>query len=280
MRFDGKRRTVLLLLPAAVMLFVFLALPLCAMVWLSLAPNAIVRFEGHGAGNYIYLASRPYYQGVMLRTFRLALESSAMALLLGMPAALALRRESERMAGTVALLATLPVLAGPLVVVLGWMILLSNGGPLLAPLTQWGLIGHLRLLGSETGIVIGVTHFVLPFVVLTLASVVRGIPEPLLEAARSMGAGPVARFRLVLFPLALPGLVSAAIIAFSLSMSSFVAPHYLGGPADLTLTTLIAQFVMATFNGQLAAAASVVLLVAMAALIGLVTAGAARAMRL
>jgi ABC-type spermidine/putrescine transport system permease subunit I len=269
----------LLLLPSAVLLLVFLVLPLCATVWLSLEPNALVRFEGRGAGNYAYLAGRAYYLGVVARTFRLAAESTGIALLLGYPAALAMRAESERVAGTLSLLMTLPVLAGPLVVVLGWMILLSNGGPILGPLVRWGWIERVRWLGTETGILVGVVHFVLPFVVLSLASVVRSLPRPLLEAAQSLGAGPLTRFRLVVFPLALPGLVSAAVIAFSLSMSSFVAPHYLGGPADLTLTTLISQFVLATFNGQLAAAAATVLLVLMTVVIGAVTVGAARAVR-
>lgn len=261
------------------LLLLFLVLPLCATVWLSLEPNVLVHFEGHGVGNYNYLAGRSYYLGVVSRTFRLAAESTVIALLLGYPAALALRGETERIAGTLSLLMTLPVLAGPLVVVLGWMILLSNGGPILGPLARWGVIGRVRWLGSETGILIGVVHFVLPFVVLSLASVVRSLPQPLLEAARSLGAGPVARLRLVVFPLALPGLVSAAVIAFSLSVSSFVAPHYLGGPADLTLTTLISQFVLATFNGQLAAAVATVLLVLMTAVIGVLTVGAARAVR-
>ena len=277
----GRNRPLagLLMLPAALLLIVFLVLPLCATFWLSLEPNQIVHFDGHRFDNYAYLAGRPYYRTVLLRTFRMALESAGLAVLLGYPAALAMRELPERTAGTLITLMTVPVLAGPLVIVLGWMILLSNGGPLLGPLARLGLVGPLRLLGSETGIVIGVTHFVLPFVVLALASVVRGIPAPLLEAARSLGAGPLTRFRLVLFPLALPGLLSAAVIAFALAMSSFIAPHYLGGPADLTLTTLISQFVLATFNGQLAAAVSMVLLVLMAALVGLLTAAAARAVR-
>ncbi len=275
----GRSYASLLLVPSAVLLLLFLVLPLCATVWLSLEPNVLVHFEGHGVGNYSYLAGRSYYLGVVSRTFRLAAESTVIALLLGYPAALALRGETERTAGTLSLLMTLPVLAGPLVVVLGWMILLSNGGPIIGPLVRWGVIGRVRWLGSETGILIGVVHFVLPFVVLSLASVVRSLPQPLLEAARSLGAGPVARLRLVVFPLALPGLVSAAVIAFSLSVSSFVAPHYLGGPADLTLTTLISQFVLATFNGQLAGAVATVLLVLMTAVIGVLTVGAARAVR-
>ena len=238
-----------------------------------------MRFPGHGLGNYAYMAGKPYYTGVAIRTFRLAFETTALALLIGYPAALVLRDLPARLANAVTLMMTLPILAGPLVVVLGWMILLSDGGPLLHPLARWGLIGRLRLLGSETGIVIGVVHFVLPFVVLSLASVLRAIPTPLLEAASSLGATSWQRLHAIVFPLSLPGLLSAAIIALSLSMSSFIAPHYLGGPSDLTLTTLVAQFVMETYNCQLNAAVSVVLLVAMTGLILALTVGLSRLVR-
>jgi putative spermidine/putrescine transport system permease protein len=271
--------TPLLLLPAALLLIVFLAVPLCATIWLSLSPNVLVHFTGHGIGNYAYMLSRPYYVGVGVRTLRLALETTSLSLVLGYTAALALRDLPARISGALTLAMTLPILAGPLVVVLGWMILLSDGGPMLEPLARWGLIGRLQILGSETGMVIGIVHFVLPFVVLSLASVLRGIPEPLLEAAHSLGASPWQRFRAVTFPLSLPGILAATIIALSLSMSSFIAPHYLGGPADMTLTTLVAQFVLATYNGQLAAAVSVVLLVIMAAMILLLTATVSRLIR-
>ncbi|WP_428487692.1 ABC transporter permease [Rhodopila sp.] len=225
------------------------------------------------------MVSKPYYVGVARRSFWLALETTVIALLLGYPAALVLRDLPARLAAALTLAMTLPILASPLVVVLGWMILLSDGGPLLHPLTQWGLIGRLRILGSETGIVIGVVHFVLPFVVLSLASVLRAIPASLIEAARDLGANCWQRFGSVILPLSLPGLLSATIITLSLSMSSFIAPHYLGGPSDMTLTTLVAQFVLATYNGQLAAAVSVVLLLAMAGLILLLTVGASRWVR-
>ena len=271
--------TPLLLFPAALLLIVFLAVPLCATVWLSLSPNTLVHFPGHGIGNYTYMLSKPYYVRVGLRTLRLAFETTLIALVLGYAAALALRELPARLSGTLTLAMTLPILAGPLVVVLGWMILLSDGGPVLRPLTEWGLIGRLHILGSETGMVIGIVHFVLPFVVLSLANVLRNIPEPLLEAAHSLGASPWQRFRSVTLPLSLPGILSAAIVALSLSISSFIAPHYLGGPADMTLTTLVAQFVLATYNGQLAAAVAVVLLVVMAAAVLSLTAGVSRWVR-
>ena len=268
-----------LLLPAGALLVVFLVIPFCAALWLSLSPNAIVHFSAPSLGNYAYLLTKPYYINVAIRTFRLAAEATLISLLIGYPAALALRDLSIGASSLLSTAMTLPVLAGPLVVVLGWMILLSDGGPLLHPLAQWGLVGRLRLLGSETGILIGIVHFVLPFVVLSLASVLRGIPNEMFEAASSLGASPWTAFRRVILPLSLPGVLAAAIIAFSLSMSSFISPHYLGGPADLTLTTLVAQFVLATYNGELAAAASVILLVMMSILVFAMTLGVARWVR-
>jgi ABC-type spermidine/putrescine transport system permease subunit I len=268
----------LLLFPCAALLVVFLVLPLCATIWLSLSPNVLIDFPGHGLGNYAYLLGKPYYATVLLRTLRLATETMVVSILIGYPAALVMRGLSAGRAGAVALAMTLPVLSGPLVVVLGWMILLSRGGPLLAPLADLGIVPP-RLLGTETGIVIGMVHFVLPFVVLSLASLLRGIPQPLLEAAQSLGAPPWQRFRRIVWPLSLPGLLSAMIIAFSLGASSFVAPHYLGGAADLTLTTLVSQFILATYNGEMAAAVSVVLLVVMAAIVFLMTSLVARGVR-
>ena len=275
----GSSASALLLLPATVLLFVFMVLPLCSMLWLSLSPNALVHFKGPGFGNYAYLLGKPYYLRVGLRTLRLALLCTGLSILLGLPAALAMRRESPEAVRGLTLAMTLPVLAGPLVVVLGWMVLLSDGGPLLQPLRALGLIGRVKLLGSETGIVIGVVHFVLPFVVLSLTSAVRAIPAELSEAARDLGASWWQEVLYLTLPLLAPGLVAATVVALSLSMSSFVAPHYLGGPADLTLTTLVSQFVLATYNGQLAATVSMILLVVMTALLALLTAGTARWVR-
>lgn len=258
------RHLVWFLVPAAGLLVVALVLPLCATLWVSLQPNVLVQFDGPGAANYRYLLGKAYYIDVIWRTVRLAGEATLAALALGYPAALAMRGLSERVAGALALGMTLPVLAGPLVVVLGWMILLSDGGPLFQPLRQLGL-PRPGILGSEAGIVIGMTHFLLPFVVLSLASVLRAIPDALIEAARSLGATPWQRFTAVVLPLSLPGVLSAVLIAFSLATGAYIAPHYLGGVADLTLTTLVTQFVLATFNAELAAAASMLLLLVVAA---------------
>src|SRR5258706_6101836 len=267
------------LLPGLVFLVLFMIVPLCATLWLSLSPNVLVKFEGPGLDNFAYLLGKAYYFDVLVRTVRLAAVTTAIALLLGYPAAYVLRDVSERLGSTMIIGMTFPILAGPLVVVLGWMILLSDGGPLIRPLVRLGLVGPLRLLGTESAVVVGLVHFTLPFVVLTLFSVLRRIPRDAVEAARSLGANTLAVLWHVVWPLSLPGVISAALIAFSLAASSYVSPHYLGGPAQLTPTPLIAQFILATFNSELAGAAAAMLLVLMAIIIFGFTKLTARAIR-
>jgi ABC-type spermidine/putrescine transport system permease subunit I len=164
-------------------------------------------------------------------------------------------------------------------VVLGWMILLSDGGPLIYPLTQWGWLRPLRLLGTETAIVIALVHFTLPFVILTVFSSLKQIPDDLIEAAKSLGAGQLQVFAKVVWPLSLPGVLAASVIAFSLAASAYVSPHYLGGPTQLTLTTLVGQFVVASFNSELAGAAAILLLALMALIIFFVTSLVSRFIR-
>jgi len=269
----------LLLLPSLLLLALLLGLPLAAMLARSLEPNVLLSFTGPALDNYAYLLSRAYYLQVVWRTLRLALETTLFAIPLGYAAAMLLQRLSGR-AGNLAIMGlTFPILAGPLTVVLGWMALLADGGPFLGPLVEAGLIGRPRLLGSEVGVVISLVQFVLPFTVLTLYTGLRQIQAPMHEAARSLGAGALARFLHVTLPLSLPSVLSASIITFSLAASSFISPHYLGGAGQLTLTTLVSQFIMATFNAELAAAAAGLLLLLMLASVVALTAAIGRFIR-
>ncbi|MDB5370552.1 MAG: transporter, permease protein [Roseomonas sp.] len=263
----------LLLLPSLLLLALLLGLPLAAMLANSLQPNVLLSFTGPALDNYGYLLSRSYYLQVILRTLRMAAVTTLVTIPLGYIAAMLLRRLSGR-AGNLAIMGlTFPILAGPLTVVLGWMALLANGGPFLGPLVAAGLIGPPNLLGSETGVVISLVQFVLPFAVLTLYTGLRQIQPQLHEAARSLGAGSLSGFLHVTLPLSLPSALSASIIVFSLAASSFISPHYLGGAGQLTLTTLVTQFIMATFNAELAAAAAgLLLLLMLAAVIGITAA--------
>jgi ABC-type spermidine/putrescine transport system permease subunit I len=253
-------------LPAALFLSVFFLLPLAFVLLLSLSPNVLVHSHGLGFGNFEYLLSKPYYLSVLVRTVRIAAVTTVVGLLIGYPAAYSLKLLGERVSSGLIIGLTFPILAGPLVVVLGWMILLADGGPLLGPLHKWNLIRLPHLIGTETAVVIGLVHFTLPFVILSIYSSLRQIPDDLIEAARSLGAGTGNLLVRVIWPLSLPGVISASLIAFSLAASAYVTPYYLGGPGQITLTTLVGEFILGTYNSQMAAAASVLLLITMFAI--------------
>jgi ABC-type spermidine/putrescine transport system permease subunit I len=259
----------LLLVPSLLLLFALLVLPLGIILLSSLQPNVLLTFEGPGLDNYAYLLSKGYYIDVIVRTVRLSLVTTLIAIPLGFVAALLIARLGDGIRNIALMGLTFPILTGPLAIVLGWMALLTDGGPLFGPLIALGIIGPQRLLGTETAVVISLVQFVLPFAVLTLFTAVSRIPGHLYEAVTSLGGGFWSRLRHISIPLSLPGILSASIICFSLSASSYISPYYLGGAAQQTLTTLVAQFILATYNSQLAAAAAILLLLVMlAAIVG------------
>jgi ABC-type spermidine/putrescine transport system permease subunit I len=256
-------RTWALLAPGIIVVTVLLVLPLCATAYLSLSSNPIVQFEGVKFANFAYLLEHQYYLSAIWRTIRLSLAATAITLVIGYAVALSLHALVRGHASVLILGLTYPVLAGPLIVVLGWMILLSDGGPLLRSFVQAGILPPLRLVGTETAVMIGMTHFMLPFVILILYAAVRTIPDDLIEAARGLGANSRQILWQVMLPLSLPGLTSATIIGFSIAASAYITPHYLGGVTKLVLTTMVGQFILGTFNTQLAAAAAMLLLALM-----------------
>ncbi|MDR7523395.1 MAG: ABC transporter permease [Armatimonadota bacterium] len=254
----------LLLGPGVLFLFVFMVAPLAITFVYSLQPNSLLPPDQAtvGVGNYIYLAQRRVYVEAFARTLRLATFVVVGALLLGYPTALILRRLHARLGSTLILGLSFPILAGPLVVVLGWMLLLPRGGLVNAALVRLGLVAQpVQFIGTEVAVVIALVQFTLAFVVLNIFNSLMRIDPALGEAAGSLGADPLRTFRYVTWPLSLPGVFSGSLIAFTLAVSAFVAPHYLGGETLLVVTTLIAQFMFGTFSWELASTAAVLLVV-------------------
>ena len=116
------------------------------------------------------------------------------------------------------------------------------------------------LLYNELGVVIGTTSVMLPYTVLLLYGVMRGVDRRLLAAAASMGAGRVTIFRRVYLPLVAPGLASAGLLSFILSLGYYITPALMGGPNQTMVATLINQQVMKENQWNGAAAQGVILL--------------------
>ncbi len=261
------RDVVLAMAPAMALFLVFLVAPLAATVYQSTFPHELIPGprDAHTYKNYTYFVSRGFYVSTLWRTLRIALVTTLISLTLGYTLCLVLRRRAHHLGATFVLALSFPILGGPIVTVLGWMVMLSSGG-VVGGAILWArrLLGFgegpFTLLGSETAVVTGLVHFTVAFVVLNLLNSFLRMDRSLEEAAMNLGARPWQTFRYVIWPLSLPGVLSASLIAFSLCVSAFVNPYFLGGEAIPVVTTLISQLMLTSFNWQMASTTAIILL--------------------
>jgi len=258
-RYRGLR-AVLLLAPSLTFLLVLFVLPLAKIVVWS--------FLDAGSGaytleHYLYAFTRPIYFQVILNTFRISLIITVLALLLGYPVAYLLSRLPPGPTNLLMILVLLPFWTSLLVRTYAWTVILQRRGPINELLLGLGLIDSpLQLVHNTIGVVVGMTHILLPFMILPLYSVMRGIDPNLLRAAQNLGAGPWRTFRRVFFPLSLPGVGAGCLLVFVLSIGYFITPALLGGLGDTFIAQLIEQQVNVVLNWNFAAALAVTLFVA------------------
>ena len=151
--------------------------------------------------------------------------------MLGFPLAYVLARTQVRFKNVLIMLVVLPLFVGNAVRAAGWMTAFGSKGFLNVALEWIGLIDKpLQIMFTEQAVVIGIVAVNLPFMVLTLQSVIEGIDRAIEEAAFSLGATPLDMFRRVLWPLALPGIIAGTLLTFILGMNAYATPVLLGGP--------------------------------------------------
>lgn len=181
---------------------------------------------------YVKYFTDPFSYRVIGTSLRLSLVVTALAVLIGYPVAYALHTRVHRPAarGAIALLLFSPLLVSVVVRTYGWLILLASQGLVNTTLRGLGLIGEpISLLFNMRGVVISLTHILLPFAIFPIYSVMGRLDLSLKEAARDLGAGWRETFLHVTLPLTMPGIVAGALICFTLALSAFVTPQLLGG---------------------------------------------------
>jgi putative spermidine/putrescine transport system permease protein len=198
---------------------------------------------------------------VLLTTLRISAETALLSLVVGFVLANAVSRLRPLWAGLVMLLVVVPHFISALVRTYGWIILLGDHGLVNQALTDlWVPGAPFQLLYNEIGVVIGTTSVMLPYTVLLLYGVMRGVDRRLLAAAASMGAGRLLIFRRVYLPLVAPGLVSAGLLSFILCLGYYITPALMGGTKQTIMASLINTQVMKQNQWNAAAAQGVVLL--------------------
>jgi putative spermidine/putrescine transport system permease protein len=211
---------------------------------------------------YAHFFGTALYSHVLLTTLRISLMTALLAALLGYPVALVMSRGGATVSRIVTMVTIAPLIVSVVVRTYGWQLILANSGTgiLNAVLLWTGLIQTpLRLLYSETAVVIGSLHVFLPMMVLPLASALGRISPSLEEAASTLGAPAWRVFRRVTLPLSLPGLAVGFTLVFSLTAGSFVTPAILGGTSAQMLGNLIEQQILVVYDWPFGAAIASVL---------------------
>src|SRR5215813_5202801 len=220
-----------MLAPATVVVLAVLALPLVLLLRYSFNHFEPGQFmvEAFTVENYAKLISDPYYLGVLRATVLMALAVTAACLALGFPLALAVARAAPRTKAVLIVLVVVPLFVGNAVRAAGWMVAFGQKGLINALLEGVGL-SPATIMYTPWAVLVGIISVNLPFVTLTLQSVIEGIDTALGEAAASLGAAPFTAWRLVTLPLAMPGLLAAGALSFILTMNAYATPLLLGGP--------------------------------------------------
>jgi putative spermidine/putrescine transport system permease protein len=246
-----------LALPALGYLLVAYAAPLA---WLLM--RSVMRPESFSLVLFVTFLSDDYNLRVIGNTLRIALLVTLLCLVIGYPVALALAR-ARGIAQVLLLTAIiLPLSIGVVVKAFAWQIVLRRDGAIAKLLVWTGIWDEpQRLLFTEPGLVIGAANVFLPFMILPIYSVVRLIDPRLAEAGATLGASPFHRFRKIILPLTMPGLITGMAFVFSMSLSMFVIPSLLMGDRFQTLATLTGRSFLLMRDEALGSATAVVLLV-------------------
>ncbi len=219
--------------------------------------------EAFTAANYVRFFSDPYYTAVLARTLRVAVTCTLACLVLGFPLAYVLARMQSGRKNWIVMLVVLPLFVGNAVRAAGWMALFGSKGVVNSILLGAGIVdAPLEIMFTEVAVTIGIIAVNLPFMVLTLQSVIEGIDRAVEEAAFSLGANPLRMARRVLLPLALPGILAGSILTFILAMNAYATPVLLGGPRFVTMGPLVYNQFVQQNNWPFGASVSFVLMAA------------------
>ena len=267
-----------LLAPSLTAIALLLLIPLVFTALLSVGALTVGEEPtAPGTGAWRAVLGDGFYWWFLVKTMLVAATATAIAALLGYPPAYFLATSKSRWKGLLLLLIVLPFWISYIIRTMSWINVLGASGAINEAAMALGIAdAPWPLLYNQTSVVVGLVHFVLPFMILNIYVAVEGLDESMTGAARSLGASPWEAFRRVTLPLSLPGLVAGALICFLLAAGSYVTPAILGGPTDAMFANLVYEAVIIQLDWRTGAVLALVLLAAL----GLVTLLAARALGL
>ena len=251
-----------LLIPALIVnlgAFLWPVLNLASLAFRPVAPGGAIG-TGWTWAIWAGLVEDSYYIELVGHSCLVALGITLLALVASYPLALFVHRASPRWRNPLVVLCVAPLLISAVVRTYGWLVILGDRGFVPSLLRSIG-VAPPRLVFNETGVIIGLAEILMPYMILSLLAGFGRLDPALEDAAASLGAPPWTRFRRVVLPLTLPGIMLGCLLSFVLAVSSFITPKLLGGGRVNLLATEIYDQAIVTLNWPVAAALSIVVLV-------------------
>ncbi len=252
-----------LLLPLALINLTAFVMPVLRLVEISFRegrPGGVLT-ELHTLQNYKNFLTDSHYLGLIPSSLGLSLAVTLTTLVFAYPIALFLFRAPQRWRNLLFVITVSPLLVSGVVRTYGWMVLLGDQGVVNGLLMSLGMIDSpLRLINNYFGVYIGLVEILMPYMALSLIAGFGRLDPAYEEAAASLGAGRIASFWRIVFPLTMPGVLLGCLLCFVLAISSFITPKLLGGGRVFLLATEIFYQAMVQLQWPLAATISVVIL--------------------
>ena len=218
--------------------------------------------------NWREIATDSYFFEIFLRTFRIALLTTVISVVIGAPEAYVLNRMAAPWRGVFLVIVLGPLLISVVARTLGWALLFGSTGLINVALVRLGIVATpIQFMFTETGVVIGLVHVLVPFVVISVWAALQRLDPQVENAAVSLGGSGFTVLRRIVLPQVMPGILSGAIVVFALAASAFATPAIIGGRRLKVASTLAYDEFLNTLNWPLGAAVAVLLLIALAAII-------------
>lgn len=252
----------LLLIPAIVFFGIFAIWPIGQIAFLSFSDPT------PGFENYIRLLTDSGLHKLLWTTVRISVIATTISVVLGYILAFAIVQSRSAAARLFIACTLVPFWLSVVVQAFSWILLLRANGLVNTFLLRYHIIETpLVMMRNEFGVIIGMVHFLVPIAVMTLIGGMRAIDARLTLAAKSLGASPFQAFRMVYFPLSMPGLVGATVIVFILALGFFVTPALLGGGKTVMLAEYVSVQVLTVARWGVASMLSIVLIVTVSLLL-------------
>ncbi|CAH1687892.1 Putative spermidine/putrescine transport system permease protein [Hyphomicrobiales bacterium] len=249
------RRFPWLMAPAAIFYLVFFGWPLLQMLWSS------VWSDGFTLAGYTEFFSDPVYWWVLGYTMIIGVVTLVLTLGIGYPVAYWLVGLNRTWTVVLMAFVLIPFWSSGLVRTYAWLVILGRQGLVNTTLMRFEVIDEpMPFLGTHTAVIVGLTYYLLPYMILCLFSVMNNIDRNLMLAARNLGASPLRAFFAIFVPLTKPGVFAGSFLVFMLAVGMYITPALLGGPDQTTLPLVIALQINEALDWTLAAALSMILL--------------------